>query len=98
MRSVSMRPSATHESGHSYFAQTGHSHFAATQWDTHWTGDGAYVLRIGQETVLALSAGMVELPRSLPIGMWLWGLMGRIPTFRESRVSGAIQGSLPSSP
>src|SRR6266566_4389774 len=30
MRSVSMRPSATHESGHSYFAQTGHSHFAAT--------------------------------------------------------------------
>src|SRR5882762_5117511 len=31
MRSVSMRPSATHESGHSYFAQTGHSHFAATQ-------------------------------------------------------------------
>jgi len=25
-----MRPSATHESGHSYFAQTGHSHFAAT--------------------------------------------------------------------
>jgi hypothetical protein len=30
MRSVSMRPSATHETGHSYFAQTGHSHFAAT--------------------------------------------------------------------
>src|ERR1039458_452167 len=30
MRSVSMRPSATHETGHSYFAQTGNSHFAAT--------------------------------------------------------------------
>jgi hypothetical protein len=25
-----MGPSATHESGHFYFAQTGHSHFAAT--------------------------------------------------------------------
>src|SRR5207245_1121508 len=30
IRSVSMGPSATHESGHFYFAQTGHSHFAAT--------------------------------------------------------------------
>src|SRR6266404_2047298 len=30
MRSVSMGPSANHESGHFYFAQTGHSHFAAT--------------------------------------------------------------------
>src|SRR5450432_1208096 len=29
-RSVSIGPSATHESGHFYFAQTGHSHFAAT--------------------------------------------------------------------
>jgi hypothetical protein len=28
--SVSMSPSASHESGHFYFAQTGHSHFAAT--------------------------------------------------------------------
>src|SRR5260370_6950854 len=27
-----MGPSATHESGHFYFAQTGHSHFAATRW------------------------------------------------------------------
>src|SRR5258708_7349713 len=27
-----MGPSATHESGHFYFAQTGHSHFAATGW------------------------------------------------------------------
>jgi hypothetical protein len=26
-----MGPSALHESGHFYFAQTGHSHFAATQ-------------------------------------------------------------------
>jgi hypothetical protein len=26
-----MGPSAIHESGHFYFAQTGHSHFAATQ-------------------------------------------------------------------
>jgi hypothetical protein len=26
-----MGPSATHESGHFYFAQTGHSHFAATK-------------------------------------------------------------------
>jgi hypothetical protein len=25
-----MRPSATYESGHFYFAQIGHSHFAAT--------------------------------------------------------------------
>jgi hypothetical protein len=25
-----MGPSAIHESGHFYFAQTGHSHFAAT--------------------------------------------------------------------
>jgi hypothetical protein len=25
-----MVPSATHESGHFYFAQSGHSHFAAT--------------------------------------------------------------------
>jgi hypothetical protein len=25
-----MGPSALHESGHFYFAQTGHSHFAAT--------------------------------------------------------------------
>jgi hypothetical protein len=31
MRSVSMGPSATHESGHFCFAQTGHSHFAPTQ-------------------------------------------------------------------
>src|SRR5580698_2141843 len=30
IRSVSMGPSAIHESGHFYFAQTGHSHFAAT--------------------------------------------------------------------
>jgi hypothetical protein len=30
MRSVSMGPSATYETGHFYFAQTGHSHFAAT--------------------------------------------------------------------
>jgi hypothetical protein len=30
IRSVSMGPSALHESGHFYFAQTGHSHFAAT--------------------------------------------------------------------
>ena len=30
IRSVSMAPSATYESGHFYFAQTGHSHFAAT--------------------------------------------------------------------
>src|ERR1700722_790016 len=30
IRSVSIGPSATHESGHFYFAQTGHSHFAAT--------------------------------------------------------------------
>src|SRR5882762_11881784 len=30
IRSVSMEPSATHESGHFYFAQTGHSHFAPT--------------------------------------------------------------------
>jgi hypothetical protein len=30
IRSVSMGPSAIHESGHFYFAQTGHSHFAPT--------------------------------------------------------------------
>jgi hypothetical protein len=30
IRSVSIGPSATYESGHFYFAQTGHSHFAAT--------------------------------------------------------------------
>jgi transposase-like protein len=30
IRSVSIGPSAIHESGHFYFAQTGHSHFAAT--------------------------------------------------------------------
>src|SRR5580704_7863813 len=30
IRSVSIGPSATHGSGHFYFAQTGHSHFAAT--------------------------------------------------------------------
>jgi hypothetical protein len=30
IRSVSMGPSALHESGHFYFAQTGHSHFAPT--------------------------------------------------------------------
>jgi hypothetical protein len=30
MRSVSIGPSASHETGHFYFAQTGHSHFAAT--------------------------------------------------------------------
>jgi hypothetical protein len=30
MRSVSIGPSATYETGHSYFAQTGHSHIAAT--------------------------------------------------------------------
>jgi hypothetical protein len=30
IRSVSIGPSATYETGHSYFAQTGHSHFAAT--------------------------------------------------------------------
>jgi hypothetical protein len=30
IRSVSIGPSAFHESGHFYFAQTGHSHFAAT--------------------------------------------------------------------
>src|SRR6266436_5974965 len=30
IRSVSIGPSATHESGHFYFAQIGHSHFAAT--------------------------------------------------------------------
>src|ERR1700692_3224300 len=29
IRSVSIAPSATYESGHFYFAQTGHSHFAA---------------------------------------------------------------------
>jgi hypothetical protein len=29
-RHESMGPSAIHESGHFYFAQTGHSHFAAT--------------------------------------------------------------------
>src|ERR1700693_1056025 len=34
IRSVSMGPSATHESGHFYFAQTGHSHFAATLNET----------------------------------------------------------------
>src|SRR5258707_6108993 len=45
MRSVSMRTSATHESGHSYFAQTGHSHFAATirlsgvDWAALWGYD-----------------------------------------------------------
>src|SRR5256884_160369 len=33
MRSVSMGPSANHESGHFYFAQTGHSHFAATAFN-----------------------------------------------------------------
>jgi hypothetical protein len=37
MRSVSMRPSATYETGHSYFAQTGHSHFAATRFDLRLT-------------------------------------------------------------
>jgi hypothetical protein len=31
IRFVSMGPSAIHESGHFYFAQTGHSHFAATK-------------------------------------------------------------------
>jgi hypothetical protein len=31
MRSVSIGPSASHETGHFYFAQTGHSHFAATR-------------------------------------------------------------------
>jgi hypothetical protein len=31
IRSVSMTPSATHGTGHFYFAQTGHSHFAATK-------------------------------------------------------------------
>jgi tetratricopeptide (TPR) repeat protein len=31
IRSVSIGPSAIHESGHFYFAQTGHSHFAATR-------------------------------------------------------------------
>jgi hypothetical protein len=30
IRSASIAPSATYESGHFYFAQTGHSHFAAT--------------------------------------------------------------------
>jgi hypothetical protein len=30
IRSVSIAPSATYESGHFYFAQTGHPHFAAT--------------------------------------------------------------------
>ncbi len=30
MRSVSMGPPTSHETGHFYFAQTGHSHFAAT--------------------------------------------------------------------
>src|ERR1700686_3017002 len=30
IRSVSIAPPATYESGHFYFAQTGHSHFAAT--------------------------------------------------------------------
>jgi hypothetical protein len=30
IRSVSIGPSATYESGHFYFAQTGHAHFAAT--------------------------------------------------------------------
>jgi hypothetical protein len=34
IRSVSMGPSATYESGHFYFAQTGHSHLAATSCDT----------------------------------------------------------------
>jgi hypothetical protein len=32
MRSVSIGPSASHETGHFYFAQTGHSHFAATRF------------------------------------------------------------------
>ena len=31
IRSASIAPSATYESGHFYFAQTGHSHFAATR-------------------------------------------------------------------
>jgi hypothetical protein len=35
IRSVSMGPSAIHESGHFYFAQTGHSHFAATHIVQH---------------------------------------------------------------
>src|SRR6266404_9158886 len=40
MRSVSMGPSANHESGHFYFAQTGHSHFAAT-WDARANNEHA---------------------------------------------------------
>jgi hypothetical protein len=37
MRSVSIGPSAIHESGHFYFAQTGHSHFAATMPEINLT-------------------------------------------------------------
>jgi hypothetical protein len=37
IRSVSMGPSAIHESGHFYFAQTGHSHFAATSGNSPLT-------------------------------------------------------------
>jgi hypothetical protein len=42
------------------------------QWDSHWAKDRASDLRIGQETVLALSAGMVKLPIRPLIGMWLF--------------------------
>jgi hypothetical protein len=35
-----MGPSAIHESGHFYFAQTGHSHFAATPQIARLTSNG----------------------------------------------------------
>jgi DNA-binding protein HU-beta len=44
MRSVSMRPPATHETGHFYFAQTGHSHFAATDYPSRLDNPGSQPL------------------------------------------------------
>jgi hypothetical protein len=43
IRSVSIAPSATYESGHFYFAQIGHSHFAATGRDPYLTGSARCV-------------------------------------------------------
>src|ERR1700730_9611412 len=71
IRSVSMRPSGTYESGHFYFAQIGHSHFAATDCEAKLKfGAGQtydFAFRPEKSGKLELQTSFIELHTNVPI-------------------------------
>src|SRR2546429_8588381 len=63
MRSDSMGPSANHECGHFYFAQTGHSHFAATAFNGNIDNGARFGYHLPREVrMVAPSGGVVSQP------------------------------------